>query len=138
MSPRDFTFWAHGWSEINGGGAPNAQQWQIIVDHLELVRAEQAPTREPLDTSHMIVCPCGQGPRCKTASRMTVRDRSIYCGGVILLLPGPSGMLVPNAVITPTVRTHQQISDLAAMSITGGYMGVANLSGYTGDSYAVC
>lgn len=45
MSPESFAYWLHGWSEINGGAAPNAQQWQIINDHLDLVFNKVTPDR---------------------------------------------------------------------------------------------
>ncbi len=45
MSPESFTWWLHGWSEINGGAAPTAAQWQIINDHLNLVFNKVTPNR---------------------------------------------------------------------------------------------
>ena len=57
MSPENFVYWCHGWSEINGGAAPTPAQWQIIVDHLAIVKADVVlvttstyctPTYEPI------------------------------------------------------------------------------------------
>lgn len=46
MDAQAFTYWLHGWSEINGGGAPTPVQWQIINDHLDLVFNKVTPDRQ--------------------------------------------------------------------------------------------
>lgn len=46
MDAQAFAYWLHGWSEINGGAAPTAQQWQIINDHLDLVFNKVTPDRQ--------------------------------------------------------------------------------------------
>lgn len=40
MTPDTFSWWLHGWSEINGGAAPSTGQWRIITDHLNLAFGE--------------------------------------------------------------------------------------------------
>jgi hypothetical protein len=47
MTPEQFAYWLHGWSEINGGMPPNSGQWVIINDHLNLIFNKITPTRYP-------------------------------------------------------------------------------------------
>lgn len=35
MTPRDFTYWLHGYTEIHGE-TPSKNQWKIILNHLDL------------------------------------------------------------------------------------------------------
>lgn len=57
MLSRDYTFWLHGWSEINGGAAPSDQQWQIILDHLALVNREAARLPSLAEISGQLIKP---------------------------------------------------------------------------------
>lgn len=44
MTPNDFCYWLHGWTELKGDkAAPTAIQWQVIVDHLDLVFDKVTP-----------------------------------------------------------------------------------------------
>lgn len=42
MTAQEFAYWLQGYSEI-AGDAPNAEQWQIIQDHLKLVFEKRTP-----------------------------------------------------------------------------------------------
>lgn len=45
MTPDQFAWWLHGWTEIQGGAVPSAAQWQVIRDHLDLVFTKVTPNR---------------------------------------------------------------------------------------------
>ena len=47
MTPEQFAYWLHGWSEINGGMPPTSGQWVIINDHLSLLFDKVTPDRYP-------------------------------------------------------------------------------------------
>jgi hypothetical protein len=36
MNAQNFCYWLQGYSEIDGA-TPNAEQWQVILDHLKIV-----------------------------------------------------------------------------------------------------
>lgn len=44
MTPEQFTYWLQGFAELNPQ-APNAEQWQSIRDHLNLVFKKETPVR---------------------------------------------------------------------------------------------
>lgn len=44
MTPEQFAYWLKGFAELNPQ-APNAEQWQAIRDHLQLVFKKETPIR---------------------------------------------------------------------------------------------
>lgn len=44
MTPEQFAYWLQGFAELNPQ-APNAEQWQAIRDHLNLVFKKETPVR---------------------------------------------------------------------------------------------
>lgn len=36
MTSENFCYWLQGYSEVTNGQLPNATQWQVIVDHLNV------------------------------------------------------------------------------------------------------
>lgn len=42
MTPEQFAYWLQGFAELNPQ-APNAEQWQAIRDHLNLVFKKETP-----------------------------------------------------------------------------------------------
>ena len=45
MTSEQFAYWLQGFAELNPQ-APNAEQWQAIRDHLQLVFKKETPKRE--------------------------------------------------------------------------------------------
>jgi hypothetical protein len=43
MTPNEFLYWLHGWTELEQGKRPNIEQWRMIVSHLELVFEKVTP-----------------------------------------------------------------------------------------------
>ncbi len=76
VTERDFCYWLHGWSEINGGKAPTPEQWQTINDHLDLVFNKVTPDR-----------------------KIEIKDSATYCHSV----ESPMGTL---NVVKPTAESH--------------------------------
>lgn len=84
MTESNLVWWLHGWSEINGGVAPDARQWQIILDHLALVNRATASPQET------------QGPQ-RAAPQPTTRIETIPLnmtglGGSIVIHSGISAV----------------------------------------------
>lgn len=44
MDAIQFSYWLKGWVEL-GGGCPSPEQWQVIVDHLNIVHKKETPLR---------------------------------------------------------------------------------------------
>lgn len=62
MNTEQFAYWLQGYAEITGGNLPDADEWQIILDHLKLVFEKKTPERHvisaptigyPQDTSKL-------------------------------------------------------------------------------------
>lgn len=56
MTPRDFCYWLQGYCEVRVGQkdvtscmAPETASWNVIVDHLSLVKSNLTLSNEPLD-----------------------------------------------------------------------------------------
>lgn len=76
MTTKDFAYWLHGWTEINGGTPPTAAQWTIIKDHLDLVFNKVTPLRQAFGDPWLYSPPS---------------DGSITCGGYIDPAFNPTG-----------------------------------------------
>ena len=46
MTTEQFAYWLQGFAELNPD-TPNAEQWQAIRDHLQLVFKKETPVRTP-------------------------------------------------------------------------------------------
>lgn len=46
MTPEQFAYWLQGHAEMNG--SPTAEQWKVIVDHLQTVFNKVTPAYSPL------------------------------------------------------------------------------------------
>lgn len=54
MTPEQFCYWLQGRAEMHPNNPPSAEEWKMIVEHLQLVfqkvapKADQKPLHEPL------------------------------------------------------------------------------------------
>lgn len=59
MSPEQFVYWLHGYTEMTGGKEPTLEQWKMIRDHLKTVFTKVTPeikinTNPDLDWQEML------------------------------------------------------------------------------------
>lgn len=96
MNERELTYWLQGYVEITNGQAPDATQWAIIRDHVEMVVAAQAKPEAP----NTLLSP----------SRMKVLDT--LCEGSICGTPTPLEAASAFHLLTGSFVGTQQVQGL--------------------------